>query len=154
MRITISEPSSVSFRQMWRIWWRWTRYWTLAALVLGVIPLLLKAEPMAESGGHSRDFQDYLFWLPVMGVVGLVAGAVTSTVFVLVLLVFGRFAPAMAAERRVNLSGLVSGLLVGGWLLINPYTMIIAALVIFFSTLTAWLMRRQIAGLPSHQLKS
>ena len=60
---------------------RWAKHWTLGGLVIGILMMLTKTPPYAESGGSAGDILDYAAWIPVAGVVGLLAGLVIGFVY-------------------------------------------------------------------------
>ena len=60
---------------------RWAKHWTLGGLAIGILMMLTKTPPYAESGGSAGDILDYAAWIPVAGVVGLLAGLVIGFVY-------------------------------------------------------------------------
>jgi hypothetical protein len=63
---------------MRQIIWRWTRNWTIAWLIVGVLLMLSRAAPFAESGdSFSGPLMSYVFWVPLGGLVGVLGGLAT-----------------------------------------------------------------------------
>jgi hypothetical protein len=130
---------------MWRIIRRWTMNWTWAWLIVGVLAMLTRAAPFAESGGTPGDVWDYAGWVPISGLVGIVGGLVTSCAFALAFLALERLAPDTNGKPRLLVSAVVAGLALGvPWFMGDSLMIFSIALTIGMTTLTAWLMRRTI----------
>ena len=130
---------------MWRIIRRWTRNWTYAWLIVGVLAMLTRAAPFAESGGTPGDVWDYAGWVPISGLVGIVGGLVTSCAFAMAFVALERIAPDLDDKPRLLVSAVVAGLALGvPWFMGTSLMLFSIALTIGMTTLTAWLMRRTI----------
>src|SRR3712207_3729790 len=52
---------------------QWISAWAITGLAAGIVLMLLKALPLAESGGKPSD-GEYAFWIPIMALAGAAAG--------------------------------------------------------------------------------
>jgi hypothetical protein len=68
-------------KQIFRITLRWLTAWGIGGLVVGILMMLGKTAPFAESGGHSGSVWSYSAWVPAAAVFGVVAGLAIGFVY-------------------------------------------------------------------------
>ena len=80
---------------------RWTIGWTTLGFLLGVLLMLSKAPPIAESGRKPSDMAFYSFWVPVTSIAGAVVGFCLGTAFAVLMIVGERWRAPIEAPARM-----------------------------------------------------
>src|SRR5262245_523813 len=66
---------------------RWSIAWTMLGTIAGILMMLARVPPIAESGAKPDDLWFYAFWIPIIavatGVLGLAMGLVFSVLMAL-----------------------------------------------------------------------
>jgi hypothetical protein len=99
---------------------RWTAGWTLVGVIGGVVMMLGKVPPIAESGAKPADPWFYAFWIPVLGVVAGVFGFALGLLFSILMALLKNWRARVEARSDVVgkygpriLCGTLAGALVG-----------------------------------------
>ena len=111
--------------QVFRVALRWTAAWAAVGLVLGILLMLGKAPPFAESGAKPDSVFGYIFWVPALGGGAAAAGLGIGLLFAGLMALTAEFresledTPGAMAKLGPDLAcgalaGLMAGLLVGG----------------------------------------
>src|SRR5258707_1790864 len=79
---------------------RWTIGWTTLGFLLGVLLMLSKAPPIAESGRKPSDMAFYSFWVPVTSIAGAVVGFCLGTAFAVLMIVGERWRAPIEARTE------------------------------------------------------
>ena len=73
--------------QILRVTLRWSIAWTILGTIAGVLMMLGRVPPIAESGAKPSELSFYAFWIPILGVAagafGFALGLVFSTLMAL-----------------------------------------------------------------------
>jgi hypothetical protein len=119
-RVTIG-----SLPQVVRVALRWAAAWAGVGLVLGILLMLGKAPPFAESGARPDSVFGYIFWVPALGGGAAAAGLGVGLLFAGLMALTAEFRESLedtpGAMTKLGpdvacgaVAGLVAGLLVGG----------------------------------------
>ena len=68
-------------KQILHVTVRWAKAWGIGGLVIGILMMLGKTAPFAESGGHPGSVWSYSGWVPAALVFGAVAGLAIGFVY-------------------------------------------------------------------------
>jgi hypothetical protein len=68
-------------KQILRITVRWMKAWGIGGLVVGILMMLGKTAPFAESGSHSGSVWSYGAWVPAATVFGAAGGLAIGFVY-------------------------------------------------------------------------
>ena len=134
---------------------RWTGGWACLGLVVGLLLMLGRTPPFAESGRKPDDVGFYSFWIPVAGVGGAVFGLALGAVFACLMAVSRRWRDEWEAGpdsvmRHVPrlLCGAAAGCIVGA--IGGPAGAVIGAIAgtgsAGASAVSAWMPRRRRVG--------
>jgi len=104
---------------------RWCAAWAVIGCMLGLLLMLGKAEPLAESGAKPSSIFAYVFWVPALAGGAAAAGLAIGLIFAGLLAITTDWrdsfedTPGMAARLGPDtvcgaVAGLIPGLLVGG----------------------------------------
>jgi hypothetical protein len=73
--------------QILRVTLRWSIAWTILGTIAGILMMLAKVPPIAESGAKPTELWFYAFWIPIFaaaaGVVGFAMGLLFSLLMAL-----------------------------------------------------------------------
>ena len=67
--------------QVFRVALRWAAAWAAVGFVLGILLMLGKAPPFAESGAKPDSILGYIFWVPALGGGAAAAGLGIGLIF-------------------------------------------------------------------------
>jgi len=111
--------------QVFRVALLWAAAWAAVGLVLGILLMLGKAPPFAESGAKPDSILGYIFWVPALGGGAAAAGLGIGLIFTGLMALTTEWresledTPGMMARLGPDVlcgavAGLIAGLLVGG----------------------------------------
>jgi hypothetical protein len=99
---------------------QWTAAWAVAGLVVGILLMLLKTLPFAESARMREDE----FWLPIMALAGAAAGLGVGLVYACLMTVTEEWRNSLEGDTLTvrlgpqvlcgAVAGILAGLLAGG----------------------------------------
>jgi hypothetical protein len=110
---------------IFRVALRWAAAWAAVGFVLGVLLMLGKAPPFAESGAKPDSILGYIFWVPALGGGAAAAGLGIGLIFTGLMALTTEWresledTPGAMAQLGPDVgcgaaAGLIAGLLVGG----------------------------------------
>ena len=98
---------------------QWTGAWAVAGLVVGILLMLIKTLPFAQSGRTDNNF-----WLPVMALAGAAAGLGVGLVYACLMTISAEWRNSLEGDTLAirlgpqvlcgAVAGVVAGLLAGG----------------------------------------
>jgi hypothetical protein len=68
-------------KQILQVTLRWVKAWGIGGLVIGILMMLGKTAPFAESGGRPGSIWSYSGWVPAATIFGAVAGLAIGFVY-------------------------------------------------------------------------
>jgi hypothetical protein len=112
--------------QVFQVALRWTAAWAVVGLVLGILLMLGKAPPFAESGTKPDSIFGYIFWVPALGGGAAAAGLGIGLLFAGLMTLITEWRESLedtpGAMAKLGpevacgaVAGLIAGLLVGGF---------------------------------------
>jgi hypothetical protein len=125
----IPPRNTVSFRltplpRVFGVAFRWAGAWAVAGLVLGVLLMLGKALPFAESGSRPDSVSGYFFWIPAVGAGAAAAGLGIGLLFAFLMALTTDWRDSLEGDGLVErlgpdvlcgtIAGLIPGLMIGG----------------------------------------
>jgi len=104
---------------------KWCAAWAVIGCILGLLLMLGKAEPLAESGAKPSSIFAYVFWVPALAGGAAAAGLAIGLIFAGLMAITTDWrdsfedTPGLAAQLGPDIlcgavAGLIPGLLVGG----------------------------------------
>lgn len=129
---------------------RWVKWWVIAGAVAGAGIMFTGTPIIAESGRGSHDPLLYILWIPILAILGGVAGAITGALYAF-FLPFSGPGPGSTRNARLILTGvtgILAGTLVGLLITQTPCALVLSGLAAATGIATEVLDRRATDYLP------